>query len=97
MKFKIGDRVIAISAPDFNDELIGRHGIVEDIVRGSDRSLYVLFDLGGRKFHWWCEEESLSLTDIVGPPIPVGILVERKGRKLWNRSNFVSSNSKLAY
>lgn len=70
-KFKVGDRVVAVKAPDGNKKLIGCVGTVRIISDERlsvgvefDKSESVLHDLGGRaekNTGWWCEEGSLEL------------------------------------
>lgn len=69
-KFKVGDRVVAVKAPDRNGKLVGKSGIIR---KTQDTRLPIgvefdepwpdLHDLGGtakKNTGWWCEEDSLE-------------------------------------
>lgn len=58
-KFRVGDEVVAIKAPDHNTQLVGEIGIVEEVDLDGDLTVCVDFDNAG--CIWWCEEESLEL------------------------------------
>lgn len=70
-KFKVGDRVVAVKAPDGKKELVGCVGTVRTIC-GGRLSVGVEFNKPGFYSHnlcgaiikatgWWCEENSLEL------------------------------------
>lgn len=72
-KFKVGDRVVAVKAPDGKKDLVGRVGTVRDF-NGGRLSVGVEFDKHGSLLHtlagaskkrtgWWCEEDSLKLVN----------------------------------
>ena len=71
--FKVGDRVVAVKAPDRKKELVGCVGTVRTIC-GRRLSVGVEFDKPGFCSHnlggvikkatgWWCEEDSLELVN----------------------------------
>lgn len=96
MTFYVGQRVVAISAPDHNDDLIGQSGEVVEVVPGTGLTVCVLFDEYSEDYEWWCEPTSLSPI-FIGPPPPIHMIVEEKCKQLWNKSKFVLSNPHLAY
>ena len=59
-KFKVGDEVVAIMAPDRNGRLVGEIGIVEEVDLDDDLNVFVYFENAGF-CTWWCEGESLEL------------------------------------
>lgn len=70
-KFKVGDRVVAVKAPDGNGGLVGKSGTIREIQGGRlsigvefDEPRPELHDLGGtvkKNTGWWCEADTLEL------------------------------------
>jgi hypothetical protein len=58
-KFKVGDEVVAILPPDGDIDLVGLHGIIENIEDGRIPIMVNFTTKAGRSYHWWCEEDSL--------------------------------------
>lgn len=81
MKFRIGDRVVAINAVDGNTGVLNKVGTVTIVNAHSTYSYGIVFDkfVGGHSLDgssdveyghgWWCEEKDLQLCEFK-PGIP---------------------------